>query len=265
MATNTTYNDVLLHFIDEETDTDNILYPQSKSKLITLGEDQTEDTLEERLSKTPRVAQMDNTSIPSENLTINAQLLGGRSIEDIEALISNRASKSYVINTTLSASSWVTNESDNTDTIILSIDAIDDNTLVELALCNNTTTEQIKVYQTANIVGLEQSQGSITLKALNGKPTIDLPICIIIRGDLASSSVGETDGVTVSDEWSMGDSRTVFNEDGSITQTNGLKTIKTEFIGENIIIETLSYKGITKQKTTTFNEDGSIDVSVVVK
>lgn len=50
---------------------------------------------------------------------------------------------------------------------------------------------------------------------------------------------------------------TVFNGDGSITETNGLGQTKTTVFGDGVVTETfVGVKTITK--TTTFNNDGSI-------
>lgn len=57
--------------------------------------------------------------------------------------------------------------------------------------------------------------------------------------------------------------RTVFNADGSITETNSKgETLTTTFPDENTVIETfVGEKTITK--TTTFNDDGSITEVIV--
>lgn len=46
------------------------------------------------------------------------------------------------------------------------------------------TQEQLEALQTANIIGAGQAENSITLKAFGDLPTIDLPIGIIVGGDL---------------------------------------------------------------------------------
>lgn len=54
-------------------------------------------------------------------------------------------------------------------------------------------------------------------------------------------------------------STTVFNNDGSIVQTNAEgHTLITTFPSKNQIIETFSGEKFTITKTTTFNTDGSI-------
>lgn len=61
----------------------------------------------------------------------------------------------------------------------------------------------------------------------------------------------------------MANSTTIFNEDGSISETieNGTKT--TIFNEDGSITETVVINGITTTKTTVFNEDGSIVATVV--
>lgn len=61
------------------------------------------------------------------------------------------------------------------------------------------------------------------------------------------------------------DANTTFNEDGSITETNGNgDVLLTEFNDDGSITETFtSTGGLSVKKTTTFNEDGSITVSLV--
>lgn len=54
---------------------------------------------------------------------------------------------------------------------------------------------------------------------------------------------------------------TVFNSDGSITQTNAKGQTKTTVFGENTITETFTGEK-TIAKTTTFNNDGSISEEV---
>lgn len=54
--------------------------------------------------------------------------------------------------------------------------------IVELTPRQNITVEQLNALQYANIVGISQSVGSITLKAYGEVPTIDIPVTFIIRG-----------------------------------------------------------------------------------
>lgn len=62
----------------------------------------------------------------------------------------------------------------------------------------------------------------------------------------------------------MEDGETVFNSDGSITETFSTGTVTTTFNSDGSITETFvsSVTGATISKTTTFNSDGSITESV---
>lgn len=56
---------------------------------------------------------------------------------------------------------------------------------------------------------------------------------------------------------------TVFNQDGSITETYGLKRIETEFVSASTIVQRLyENNALALTKTITFNADGSIDEEV---
>lgn len=55
---------------------------------------------------------------------------------------------------------------------------------------------------------------------------------------------------------------TVFNADGSITETGADGSSKVTVFGEGVITETYTAGGLTATKTTTFNADGSITESV---
>lgn len=58
--------------------------------------------------------------------------------------------------------------------------------------------------------------------------------------------------------------RTVFNDDGSITETYADNSTKTTVFGDDVITETVkdSSDTVLAVKTTTFNADGSIDAVV---
>ena len=55
---------------------------------------------------------------------------------------------------------------------------------------------------------------------------------------------------------------TVFNADGSITETGADGSTKVTVFGDGVITETYTAGGVTATKTTTFNADGSITESV---
>lgn len=56
--------------------------------------------------------------------------------------------------------------------------------VIEVSLRARATAEQVKAYQALNLQDGGQESGKIVLNAFGTKNTIDVPICIIVRGDL---------------------------------------------------------------------------------
>ena len=81
-------------------------------------------------------------------------------------------------NATLLASAW-----DGVN-YTLDVDGATATNIVELDKAPTITLDQLEALQGANIVGIEQAAGSIILKALGDVPKIDIPIIVIVRGDL---------------------------------------------------------------------------------
>lgn len=91
----------------------------------------------------------------------------------------NQVTKSVIVNTTLSASSWGSNVYTWSNNNIKSA-----NQVIELIPANNITATQLEALQMANIVGTSQDVGSVTFKAYGEVPTINIPVTFIIRGDV---------------------------------------------------------------------------------
>jgi hypothetical protein len=89
---------------------------------------------------------------------------------------------SSVVSATLLAASWAGAEAPFGYT--LSVSGVTAASAVEVLPPLNPTVEQLEALQGANLQDGGQAPGSITLKAYGDKPTIDLPIRMIIRGDL---------------------------------------------------------------------------------
>lgn len=91
------------------------------------------------------------------------------------------AGRSTKVNTTLYASSWSTAKK-----YTVSNANITATSAVELLPRENNgiTQAQMEALSGAMIVGGTQSNGSIQLIALGDKPTVDIPVTLIIRGDL---------------------------------------------------------------------------------
>lgn len=91
------------------------------------------------------------------------------------------AAKSNFVNATLSANNWSGDSAPYTYT--LSISDVTTTSNQELLPALNITEEQLTALQAANIQDGGQLTDSITLKAFGDKPTIDIPIRVILRGD----------------------------------------------------------------------------------
>lgn len=92
------------------------------------------------------------------------------------------AKKSTVHEVTLSASEWSGNAAPYTYTVNLSgVTATNVNEIIYSATASE---DQIKAYQSAGLRDGGQSDGTLTLKAIGTKPTVDIPLTIIVRHDV---------------------------------------------------------------------------------
>lgn len=159
-----------------------------------------------------------------------------------------------VINTVIPASEWVGDSAPFTNT--LEIDGIRPNSVIELTIPNDFDYSLLDHYQNALIMGKSQEENKLVIEARGIKPTIDLPILLIVRNAIVGKRlVSNTD---------MSET-TTFNDDGSITTSyeNGNSEV-TEFKDDGSIVVS-SYNAdseLVKTATTTFNEDGSISTTV---
>lgn len=100
----------------------------------------------------------------------------------IKKYVDKKAGKSKVLSYTLSSTGWKGSAAPFTFTLNNAIGVTDSNN-VELVVPSDISLEQVESYQSAAIVTGTQAANSITLKAYGEKPTIDLPITVIVRGD----------------------------------------------------------------------------------
>ena len=94
------------------------------------------------------------------------------------------AGKSALATATLSKNNWSNNSYTLTATDVAALAAVTAATAWEILPGLSATNTEIEALQAANLLDGGQSAGSITLRAKDGAPTIDVPIRIIIRGDL---------------------------------------------------------------------------------
>ena len=91
------------------------------------------------------------------------------------------AGTSKMVTATLLAASWTGSSAPYTYT--LAVTGVTANSNQELLPALNITSEQLTALQAANIQDGGQAANSVTLTAFGDKPTIDLPIRVIVRGD----------------------------------------------------------------------------------
>ena len=98
------------------------------------------------------------------------------------ALLSKKADRSVLAAMLLSAGGWTG------DTVpysmSLRLDPVTPDCLVELIPGGSITAKELTALQNANIQGGQQRIGRIDLLAYGEKPEIDLPVRLVIRGDL---------------------------------------------------------------------------------
>ena len=90
---------------------------------------------------------------------------------------------SKLIDVTLNSGSWGGSEPPYTYTINNS-SITDTNEAVEIAPNNTASNEQLLAYMACGLCGGTISAGKIVLKAFGSKPEINIPIVMIIRGEI---------------------------------------------------------------------------------
>lgn len=99
----------------------------------------------------------------------------------ILTMLDEAATLSNIRTATLFASSWTGDYAPYTYT--LAVTGVTANSNQELLPALNITSEQLTALQAANIQDGGQAANSVILTAFGDKPTIDLPIRVIVRGD----------------------------------------------------------------------------------
>ena len=100
----------------------------------------------------------------------------------INDILAAKSDKSVLVTTTLPASGWTGTDAPYTQTV--SVAGVTATSANEILPGAEITAEQLQALQEANIQDGGQAEGSLTLLAYGDKPTIDLPVRVIVRGDL---------------------------------------------------------------------------------
>lgn len=98
-----------------------------------------------------------------------------------QSLFDGKATTSMTVDATLLADSWVGDAAPYTYT--LTVDGVTEFSNQEIIPAANITWDQLIGLQGTNMIDGGQSVNTIILKATKNKPSIDIPIRIILRGD----------------------------------------------------------------------------------
>lgn len=117
---------------------------------------------------------------PSASTPINAENLNKIETALVD-LDSGKANKSSDENKILLASSWLGSSAPYT--LELAVEGVTNISRQEWLPGLEITPAQLLALQSANIIDGGQSAGFVTFKAFGIKPTIDIPVIVIKRGD----------------------------------------------------------------------------------
>lgn len=98
-----------------------------------------------------------------------------------QALFDGKALTSKIVSTTLFAANWVGSTAPYTYT--LTVSGVTSNSNQEILPAANITWNQLIGLQSTNMIDGGQATNTIILKATKNKPTVDIPIRVILRGD----------------------------------------------------------------------------------
>ena len=116
----------------------------------------------------------------------SANVINDSSVTANSAFSSTKSEKTYakkstLVNTTLTASKWTGSSAPYS--YVLSVSEVTSSNIVEIDYASNASSAAIEAYQNAMLADGGQTTNQITIKATE-KPTVDIPITIVIRNDL---------------------------------------------------------------------------------
>lgn len=116
----------------------------------------------------------------------SANVINDSSVTANSAFSSTKSEKTYakkstLVNTTLTASKWTGSSAPYS--YVLSVSGVTSSNIVEIDYASNASYAAIEAYQNAMLADGGQTTNQITIKATE-KPTVDIPITIVIRNDL---------------------------------------------------------------------------------
>lgn len=116
----------------------------------------------------------------------SANVINDSSVTANSAFSSTKSEKTYakkstLVTTTLTASKWTGSSAPYT--YVLPVSGATTSNIVEINYASNSSSQAIEAYQNAMLADGGQTTNQITIKATE-KPTVDIPITIVIRNDL---------------------------------------------------------------------------------
>lgn len=145
------------------------------------GEDAVASMLERFENIQNQINVLNNESATKEEVGESTNYLQSQ----IDTLRSTKSNLSKVINFEIEPSLWISWNSNNAPYIsTINLTEVLINSIVEVGLSNNATDEQVQAWFNASVVGGIQGNGYITLKAYGFKPSIKIPVVIVVRGDV---------------------------------------------------------------------------------
>lgn len=122
------------------------------------------------------IDDFDAASVINDTTTSANQVFSSQKTEAVYA------KKSTIVDTVLSASGWTGSVAPFTYT--LSVDGVTATSVNEISYKYSNNNTQITAYQNALLRDGGQSVGKIILKATGTKPTVDIPITVVVRHDV---------------------------------------------------------------------------------
>ena len=122
------------------------------------------------------------------NITAEGKIADARALKTLNDRITTNANNitklnSKIQNITLSSSSWSGSEAPFSYTVSNS-NVTSTSKVVEIMPANGATNEQLQAYLNAGMCGGATGTGTITIKAFGEKPTTNIPITIVVRGEI---------------------------------------------------------------------------------
>lgn len=116
----------------------------------------------------------------------SANVINDSSVTANSAFSSTKSEKTYakkstLVTTTLTASKWTGSSAPYS--YVLSVSGVTSSNIVEIDYASNASSTAIEAYQNAMLADGGQTTNQIIIKATE-KPTVDIPITIVIRNDL---------------------------------------------------------------------------------